>query len=94
MEQYENINRLKKRRCFTKGYIYVCQRESVNLDQILFSEEFEGGPIESNKNDDIYNTQKEILGILIDSDNYCNDNEYEIIERVQNPFYKNLDLDE
>jgi hypothetical protein len=82
-----------KRGVSTKGTFTFVKGKSVNLDQLLFSEEFQGGFIESNKNDDIYNTQREILGILIDSDNYCNDNEYEIIERVQNPFYKNLDLD-
>ena len=64
------------------------------MDQILFSEEFEGGFIKSNTKEDIYNTQREILGVLRNSDNYYNDSEYEIIERVQNPFYKNLNLEE
>ena len=47
---------------------------------------------ESKAKSDVYLTQKEILSILSDSNSQ--EFEYEMIERVKNPFYKNLDLDE
>lgn len=77
---------------FPKCPFVLAKGKSSHFDQHLSLEELDKDFTESKAKSDVYLTQKEILSILSDSNSQ--EFEYEMIERVKNPFYKNLDLDD